>query len=90
MARSHKKRPGGGNCSSGSQKQYRSQENRAKRRKVRVALLLDKEMPDEKEYGNEWSSPRDGKQYWILTKHQLDMFNTDGWQENFYKKWMRK
>lgn len=47
------------------QKKYRSQENRAKRRKVKVCISLLKydSIPHEKEYGNEWSSPRDGKQY---------------------------
>lgn len=76
MSRSHKKNPGGGwGCNTeGQQKKYRSQENRAKRRKVKVVLLLNEEMPHEKEYGNEWSSPRDGKQYWL----------------NHNAKWMRK
>lgn len=74
MSRSIKKHPGGSNCSSYGQKQYRSSENRAKRREVRIRLLLEQALPHEKEYGNEWSSPRDGKQYWV----------------NHDKKWMRK
>lgn len=76
MSRSFKKHPGGGFCciAIGAQKAYRSQENRAKRREVKIRLLLDQDMPHDKEYGNEWSSPRDGKQYWI----------------NYDKEWMRK
>lgn len=74
MSRSYKKQPGGSNCNTSGQKEYRSQENRAKRRRVRVAIILEKEMPAEKEYGNEWSSPRDGKQYWV----------------DYDPKWMRK
>lgn len=67
MSRSRKKNPGGGWAHHGqsAQKEYRSQENRAKRRRVKLYLIAGKEMPHEKEYGNEWSSPRDGKQYWI-------------------------
>jgi len=47
----------------GNQKRFRSQENRAKRRTVKLRLIAEKEMPHEKEYGNEWASPRDGKTY---------------------------
>jgi len=92
MSRSHKKSPFISHCTlgPGAQKAYRSQENRSKRRQVKIRLVLDKDMPHEKEYGNEWSSPRDGRSYWALTKHQLDMFNTDNWQVNTYTKWMRK
>ncbi len=74
MSRSVKKHPGGGCCNSKTQKHYQSTEHRAKRREVKIRLLLEQQMPHEKEYGNEWSSPRDGKQYWV--KHD--------------KKWMRK
>ena len=76
MSRSRKKHPGGGWAGPKvkAQRAYRSQENRAKRREVRIRLLLDQEMPHEKEYGNEWYSPRDGKQYWV----------------NYDSKWMRK
>jgi hypothetical protein len=67
MSRSKKKHPGGPMCSGGCQAMFRKQENRAKRRKVKTILIkqdYDK-LPHEKEYGNEWDSPRDGKQYWI-------------------------
>jgi hypothetical protein len=68
MARSHKKRPFYGIAMkrSSAQKWFRSSENRAKRKKVKQLLTkallgLDVIMPHEKEYGNEWASPRDGK-----------------------------
>ena len=76
MTRSVKHHPGGGIASNAGQKKFRSSENKAKRTKVKQVLSVKEydSMPHEKEYGNEWSSPRDGKQYWI--KHD--------------KKWMRK
>lgn len=75
MSRSFKHHPGGGVASSRGQKLYRSQENKAHRRQVRKRIQqLNFDMPHPKEYGNEWSSPRDGKCYWV----------------NHDKKWMRK
>lgn len=69
MSRSKKKNPGGpASCSTdGEQAKFRRRENRAKRRKVRATLVKGdyEKLPHEKEYGNEWDSPRDGKQYWI-------------------------
>lgn len=64
MSRSYRKIPIFGITSSKNQKDFRSQENRAKRREVKIRLQLEQELPHEKEYGNEWSSPRDGKCYW--------------------------
>ncbi len=65
-----------GITSGGGQAKFRSQENRAKRRKVNVLIHQEDydKLPDEKEYGNEWASPRDGKQ-WLTDKDS---------------KWMRK
>lgn len=69
MSRSKRKTPILGmtaSCSRPSiQKIFRSKENRAKRREVRIKLTTNDFdlMPHEKEYGNEWASPRDGKQY---------------------------
>lgn len=65
MSNSYKKTPICGFASGKGQKAYRSQENRAKRCRVRVLLHTEQydAMPDENEYGNEWSSPRDGRQY---------------------------
>lgn len=67
MSRSKKKNPGGGIGSSLYQHQYKKSESRAARRRVRSILCTgdyDK-APHPKEYGNEWASPRDGKQYWV-------------------------
>lgn len=49
----------------GSQRWFRESENRAKRHKVRQLLITEQyeKLPDDKEYGNEWTSPRDGKMY---------------------------
>ena len=49
----------------GQVKRYKQQENRAYRRRVTNLMRIGKylELPHRKEYGNEWSSPRDGKQY---------------------------
>lgn len=80
MSRSKRKTPIiGMTCLSSKsiiQKSFRSKENRAKRKKVKQCLSNEQydSLPHEKEYGNEWSSPRDGKQY-------LDDKNS---------KWMRK
>ncbi len=67
MSRSYKHNPGGGWTSSLGQIEFRKQENRAKRHKVKQLLNTEQynKMPHEKEFGNEWDSPRDGKQYWI-------------------------
>ncbi len=64
MSRSVKKNPICGWASCDSVKIYRTQENKAKRRKVNILLNSEKydSFPHEKEYGNEWASPRDGKQ----------------------------
>lgn len=85
MGNSYKKHPGGGAATTnpGTQKAFRSQENRRKRRKIKTLLLCEEYelLPTEKDYGNEWSSPRDGKQYW----NNPDQWNLPGWE-----KWMRK
>jgi hypothetical protein len=92
MSRSYKKHPVGGICSSGGQKAYRSQENRAKRTKVRQKLKKGRydELPHEKEYGDEWLSPRDGKMYWKPTKHELNQYNAHNWMSLLYIKTLRK
>lgn len=92
MARSYKKNPFGGHTSSSGQKAFRSQENRAKRSKVRQQLKTEQydSLPDEKEYGNEWVSPRDGKVYWKPTKQELNQCNTNDWLAKVYTKILRK
>jgi len=76
MSRSFKKNPAGGMCSTHGQKLFRSNENRAKRRKVNQLLQVnpESELPHEKEYGNEWASPRDGHGWW-------------GWIKRYYLVW---
>lgn len=67
MSRSKKKHPGGGIGRTCGQHSFKKKESRAKRKEVRTLMALGKYdvLPHEKEYGNEWASPRDGKVYWI-------------------------
>jgi hypothetical protein len=76
----------------GAQKKFRTQENRAKRKKVstlchKIIQGFSVELfPDDKEYGNEWISPRDGKPHWIG-----DMkYDPDPWWRKYYRKLTRK
>lgn len=62
MSRSRRKTPIVGMTTSRSNKSYRVNEHRAERRKARVAVQVGDEPPHPKEYGDEWNSPRDGKQ----------------------------
>lgn len=68
MARSYKKTPISGHCSSRGQKQFKVQEHRRERSRVRRDLRTlseeDYDHPDKQEYNNEWDSPRDGK-FWL-------------------------
>lgn len=49
----------------GAQKQFRKQEHRRHRKKVNDLLSIGEYelLPHPREYGNEWASPRDGKQW---------------------------
>jgi hypothetical protein len=95
MSRSKKHTPVCSNTSSEHQKEYRTQENKAKRHRVNEILnhlsevnneihqyLVATRLPDDKAYGNEWDSPRDGK-HW-LTK---DLWKEQGYR---YNRWMKK
>lgn len=66
MSRSRRKTPIFGNATSPSEKEYKKQYNRERRRKDSV--LLTKVAEDgysvENEFGNPWSGPKDGKTYW--------------------------
>ena len=66
-----------------AQKKFKQQEHQRERTNVRC--LLDNEefenMPNKKKFGNEWSSPRDGKMWFGKC------INT--WPDD-YPKWMRK
>lgn len=66
MSRSYRHTPISSVCGVVSgQKLFRSLENRAFRHKVKQFLVADRDepLPDEREYGNEWASPRDGKMW---------------------------
>ena len=65
MSKSYKHTPISGWTTGDGQKNFRTSENKAKRRRVHQLLQTEQyeDMPDEKEYGNEWASPRDGKMY---------------------------
>ncbi len=63
MSRSRRKTPIFGITTASSNKPFKQQENRAKRRASRIASHTGREQPHERVYGNEWASPRDGKQY---------------------------
>lgn len=91
MSRSKRKTPIGGMTTSTAQKKFKEQEHRAERSKVRQDLKQNKEiLPHPKEYGNEWASPRDGKQwfgepsYFYLARKSITEWCID------FKKWMRK
>ena len=66
MSRSRRKTPIFGNTTSRSEKEYKRQENRRRRRKDNI--LLDQAEEDgytsDKEFGNRWGGPKDGRQYW--------------------------
>jgi hypothetical protein len=79
MSRSKRKNPIFNFCnvSPGAQQLYRSKENRALRKKVKQLLQVnpEAELPHNKEYGNPWSSPADGKGYYsanVLDKEYHD------------------
>lgn len=65
MSRSYKKKAIASWCNSkrGNQKKYTSKTWRALRRRISVILskCIDSVLPSDKEFYNEWSSPRDGK-----------------------------
>lgn len=64
MSRSYKKTPISGITGAISNKPFKKQEHRRERRAVNCMLHTGKEvMPHPKKYGNEWSSPRDGKSW---------------------------
>lgn len=64
MSRSKKYTQICSNTTSTGQKLFKMKQNRAKRKNVKTRLAIGNyDMPHEKEYGNEWASPRDGKHY---------------------------
>lgn len=85
MGKSIKKNPSGGNGSSKTQKKFKVYEHKAERKLVKQLLRKDlyEILPHPKEYGNEWASPRDGKQWFKMPKIISDSYEL--WQ-----RWMRK
>lgn len=66
MSRSFRKTPLLPLTTAISEKEFKRKERKAKRRAEKVAVEKGKEvLPDEKEYGNPWSGPKDGHVgYW--------------------------
>lgn len=76
MSRSYKKMPIMGiTGGSTAQKKFKQQEHRKERRAVKQSNDFEL-LPSPKQFGNEWASPRDGKQ-WLKNSPER-------------KKWMRK
>ncbi len=95
MGKSYKRTPISGSTSNKGQKKFRSQENRAKRRAVSRLLHTGREiMPHEKEYGNEWDSPRDGKHWYgegkYLHTNEKCLQTRHCWCYNDYIKSLRR
>lgn len=87
-----------------SNKPFKQQEHRRERSMVKMMLHMgyeDWQLPGHKMYGNEWASPRDGKQYfgdmlspryasqWSLLPGLRTLFTREE-VLNRYKKGMRK
>lgn len=69
MSRSYRHTKVFSNTSGGGQKRFRQYEHQAERTNVKITLKTCDDydnllLPSPKEYGNEWSSPRDGKHFW--------------------------
>ncbi len=81
MGKSYKKTPIMGHASHKGQKKYKKSAHRAERSVVHSYILTGRydEIPHPKTYGDEWGSPRDGKQWFGWLKNNLN-----------YKKWLRK
>lgn len=69
MSRSKRKTPRIGNCSTQGQHVFKKVESRASRRCVKKLVNIGEydNLPHDKEFGNEWVSPRDGK-HWLSDK----------------------
>lgn len=68
MARSRRKTPISAHTMAESDKPFKQQENRRYRSRVRQAIHIGIEPPSAKLFGNEWSAPKDGKQ-WLGDRH---------------------
>lgn len=68
MSRSYKRNAITGHTIAESDKAYKQQEHRRERARVRTALMSADDyeeliLPDTKEFGSEYKSPKDGKHY---------------------------
>ncbi len=103
MSRSAKHTPIMGWAASCSNAWFRSNENQAKRHRVKQLLIMQQydNLPHEKEYGNEYASPRDGKTYFGDMLYIPCIYCRYAWhwrknvcectaREEEFKKYMRK
>jgi len=63
MSDSFKKHPITGITTAESEKDYKASSRRAYRRVTKQRLNAGQSLPDEKEYGDRWGGPKDGRQY---------------------------
>ncbi len=63
MSRSRKKTPITGITTADSDKPFKEAEHRRERRAVRTAIKAGEPIPDQREFGNPWTSEKDGKKW---------------------------
>lgn len=83
MSRSRKKTPKHGHTLAPSDKPYKKFEHGRERSKIKQILNSTADfdglsLPHKKEFGNDWSSPKDGKHYWEKPK---DEGRIDSWKK---------
>ena len=91
MSRSRKRVAGGSTTCRGDragvEKSYKQAAHRANRRAVRMALRRgDESLPHDKEFGDPWCGPKDGKWQWFGPKDT----KWNGYREEPDPKWYRK
>lgn len=71
MSRSYRHTPIMGIAGTKSQKEFKKKEHRKERKTVNNKLVSGYwDLPDPREYGNEWASPRDGKIHFFDNKYR--------------------
>jgi hypothetical protein len=68
MSRSYRKTPICGKTTAASDKCFKNAEHKRARRALSACDLEFDDAPSDKQYGNPWGAPKDGKQ-WIDEKH---------------------
>lgn len=66
MSRSRLHTPAGGWTGAPSEKEFKQQAHKKERRRTKMHLDVgddDTDLPHSKKYGNPWSGPKDGRQY---------------------------